>query len=1305
MALADVRLSILAFPQRWNAGTLEARVLFLPTGDPTQPPPAPPNTGLPAFAGTSWALRAMVLPGLDALLGPDPGATPGAMPFTFAADAPPSAAALFNAIGTQFPIADPDPLPVRKANAANATIRKQLPASYTSAFAFERPGPGTTTGNEFGCALREVVGALDTDQKPPAKVTWGAVLSFALRQPLLARALGLLHDVTIPVAPAALLQAGGWLYVELDPAGPVQPLIPSAVRSYAARLPVLAADATRPVFGAVLFPVGLTAAGDYGDALAEAAIYDDGFAKIVHAAQALTVDAASGSHDMIKPATDAGIDLGWDDEQVTLWLNRQLQALRARLDPAEKAVEAPLGVSGYRLDVRMPDDPDLDAFESLCRAFSVDATGAPAPLRFPPSPAEPVFSAVFDDELTVEPAPVRGQHATNAVAWLPQHFTRWQDGSLVVNDTTLFQLAGTTPLDADGNPLAVPPPTYGAAPPAIRLRYGNRYEFRCRFADLTGGGPTIDDDSINPAPRPTATTRFLRHVQPKAVRLKTDMPRPVLDDPNPAVGTVNTIDVWRPLIGYPEMVFAGIDDPAVIAQLIANAAAASAARDAVGVNDPDVTHLRVSVEVRAPAHDPGPDPENLRDGDFRKLYTAEIAFPPFDPVNVLDPGTPLSLTLHYVDQPDVATLAAPAAGVATLPIPRARDVRLRLTPRCADKPDYFGAAWVQDGLTVDVRTRAPSASEAGLFVARAPEVELNGILLQPAPDMVQRLADHLDLAANGLTLTARPGERVVFGASAALRHTLAGDYSALTFAAEGELLGHWLAAIQVQLDRDWSWDGLDDEGVVVNRRDLPADPLRVVGQVQLSFAVSALALAGEDQPGLDRRARTRLVFFDAVDPNPAPGAFPSTPTPEWVLMPRLRELPPADEEALKKSLDIRLPAAVLPRQTPKLVAAGVALSPYKHDDAYASTEPRQRVLWFEFEEPVADPNDALFARITAYGPDPLLSGTITHLLVPAPDVPIGPTTWFNLLESLLPTPPEPPPLAIDPEPMRVIVPGQPEDSSGLDAMIEMEGAIPPPPATAPRHFIVPLPRAVEPEAPELFGFWTYELRIGHRKIWSTAQARYGRPLAVKGVQHPAPGLRCSAFRSRAAATAPRQIIVTAPHATAVFEDKRLTQPTAGDPRTRIWALLYAQVTQADGAGRRNVLLARAPAVPQLVAGIPQATALPQTRDVLGVAQFDEASIEQKLADLALPGDAPLSALAVELLPSDRLAMQTVVVGDTQLFYVFDQPDPPASAATTAFGAFVAGSGNPSDPLGAELGTIASRRILRCSPLVPVAPAC
>ena len=195
---------------------------------------------------------------------------------------------------------------------------------------------------------------------------------------------------------------------------------------------------------------------------------------------------------------------------------------------------------------------------------------------------------------------------------------------------------------------------------------------------------------------PKSLTRFLRHVQPKAVRLATNIPRPGPGPRTPAVATVTTIDVWRPLIGYPEMVFAGVDAPGVVAQVIANAAAARAAGDAVGVNDPDVTHLRVTVEVRAPAHDTGP--ATLRGASFASSIPPKSRFRRSIADAVLVPGAALTLTLDYVDVADVAMLVPPAAGAATLPVPRARDVRLRLVPHGADKHDYFGEAWVQTGL-------------------------------------------------------------------------------------------------------------------------------------------------------------------------------------------------------------------------------------------------------------------------------------------------------------------------------------------------------------------------------------------------------------------------------------------------------------------------------------------------------------------------------------------------------------------------------------------------------------------------------
>jgi hypothetical protein len=1083
------------------------------------------------------------------------------------------------------------------------------------------------------------------------------------------------------------------------------------VRSYAARLPPLAPNADRRLFAAVLLPVSLTAAGDYGEALAEAAIYDDGFAKIVHSAQAVTADAATSGHNKLRPATDAGIDLGWDDEQVTRWLNRQLDAMRKRLGAPGNAIEAPLGVSGYRIDVRVPDDPVLSSWRSLCLARSADAAGQPAPLTFPPSAAQPVFSAMFNGELSVEPAPVRSIHAPDGRAWLPQHFTRWQGRPLVANDPTLFQLSGTSPSDANGNPMTVAPPIYAPEGLQIELRYGTRYDFRCRFADLTGGGPDAAADSVNPAPAPIASTRFLRHVPPKSVRLQTDIPLPPPGQSNVAVPTVNTIDVWRPLIGYPELLFAGID-PGVVPGLLAAAPAARAAGRAVGANDPDVTHVRIGVQVRVPAHDPGPD--GVREDEYRMLYQVEVPFPPFNANDVLNPGPALHLTLNYVDHHDVAAFPQPPAGATALPIPRARDVRLRLTSVCADKPDYFGTDSVRTGLTVDVATRAAAVSEAGLFAAQPVEEELNGILLQPGADIMQRLAAQLDLAADGLRLGARPAERVVFGASAALRHTLAGDAGAITFASTGELLGHWICAVRLTVARDWTWDGVADRSFIVSRRDAAADPPRIVGEIRVPFAVPPAAITGTGTPGVDRRATIRLVFLDAVDPNPPPGKFPAILTPEWTIEPQLQGLP-GGGALLARTSQIRLPIAVRPRQMPKLVAAGVALSPYQRAHDYSATSPRRRVLWFEFENSIEDENDALFARVLSYGPDPLLSGVITHLLVPVPDLPVGATTLFDVVEKALPHPPPPPPLAVDPEPIRVIVPAQPEDSSGLDQMREMTEGLPSAAGARSRYFVLPLPDGMDPDDPALFGFWTYELRVGHKKLWSTSQARFGRPLIVNGVQHPAPQLLCSAFHVKPAPPAtspPARIVVAAPFATAVFEDRRLTAPPL-DPRTRMWVLLYAQVMQADRKAHRNVLLGRAPAFPRFETGSEGALLAPRTRDVMGVAEFSTQAVESALEDLALPKDSRLSVIAVELLPGDHLAQSHVALGETAIYFTLDQPELQAAGLgltpETPGGALFAFSsvGNlvASDPLGRELGSINSRRILRCSPLTPVAPSC
>ena len=95
MALNDLELSLMAFPQRWDgpSGTLSLNILVLPVGDPTAP-----LGGGPQFAGTNIALMVNFAAGLASL--PSTSTLPStAAPY--AATPPPVAATLFNQLYTQ----------------------------------------------------------------------------------------------------------------------------------------------------------------------------------------------------------------------------------------------------------------------------------------------------------------------------------------------------------------------------------------------------------------------------------------------------------------------------------------------------------------------------------------------------------------------------------------------------------------------------------------------------------------------------------------------------------------------------------------------------------------------------------------------------------------------------------------------------------------------------------------------------------------------------------------------------------------------------------------------------------------------------------------------------------------------------------------------------------------------------------------------------------------------------------------------------------------------------------------------------
>lgn len=1238
MALNDLELSLMTFPQRWDGttGTISLNILMLPVGDPT----AQLGTG-PQFAGTTVDLVINLASGVDSL-----PSTATALSFakTFVATPQPVASALYTTLFNQL-VAKGITVTSGKltvAPPATARIKKSLPESYKLAFPFEKASSSDIVeGDRFGCALRSQAPGFNEPNLPPpdSKISWGQVISYALRQPVLAQALGLIYPVTLNVSPS-LMANGAFIWVALDTSNPANPWVkdfknnPDTVKSYAARIPELDAAQERPVFAARLFPV---VAPPTDPRLAqpelEAEQYDDGFAQIVHANQPKTIDTATLDPNQIAPATDAGIQIGWDDEQVTIWLNSQIDLLRDRVPPGgNSTAESPLGVQGYRVDVRQK---GTTPWNSLCLVngkLPFDSTSVSGSI------------SISGNEFWISPAPVRPSAANNESnaepGWLPLYFSQWAGSSLVLPDPTVQLLAFAASVSNPPQPL--PPTTLPNPNPDLTavptLHYGGDYEFRVRLTDLTGGGAASTDSFLHAGPAPTAQARLLRFVPPKSLEVTVDPPPPAFPAKPAAIGPINTLSVSRPRINYPEAIFAGVS-PATFTRpnldtLIQNAWATGRA---IGVPDPDVDRFEVRVEARIPAHDTGDSDisPGALDGIFRVIYTIEVPFPSgADPTVVL--------TLNYVDGiDDISTIKPPSDGTVSLPVPTARDVRVRLLPKAAAKSDYYGNDAAITGLSSDYIVRQEATTEDSIF-PNNPEVQLQAFYSQPGSNVMQLLAQQLNLKQNGLQLSGAAGERTVFGGSGHIRHSISADASTFSFSNPSELLGQWIVALSLDLQRDWTWDGFSKPAISFDRESSN------LGTITYPPVVASGATSTPGVP--PDRSHTRVVFFDAFNPQPAAPHFPREANLNYVITATF------DTAASQQfPYSIRLPITTPPAQTPKIVSTGIAESPYYHSADYSETSLRNRYLWIEFDQPISDKDDGYFGRVLAYGPDPLLAASLlpksnqSHMLPEAVE----------------------PPLPVDPEPVRRIFSGQSADQSGLDAMTQLIPAEPGGVGKSGTYFLLPLPPNIDPDSPLLFGFWTYEFRVGHANMWSTAQGRFGRPLRVSGIQHPAPQLTCTLQRQNTGITA------TAPYAIAVYNGNRLYDLQAGDPQTTIWFMLYTQVLQADGTTFRNVLLNH-----QLGQPARSFKANPQHGPALGPlasAVFDEHQIELLLARIGLPKTSPLSVLAVEILPGP--------------FNITDEAGRKNVSASVQQG---------EDPLQTGLGT---RRILRTSPLVAVPAIC
>ena len=553
-----------------------------------------------------------------------------------------------------------------------------------------------------------------------------------------------------------------------------------------------------------------------------------------------------------------------------------------------------------------------------------------------------------------------------------------------------------------------------------------------------------------------------------------------------------------------------------------------------------------------------------------------------------------------------------------------------------ENPAYF-AKDANVGKPVQLRVRRESNDERHLVAAGAQAKAVLGIYLQPdpapvqdiensrlayvqstaeSPTIIQRLAQAIGVDPKGLTLVGKRGERVVFGCSRRIRHTLAPDNSSLTFAAKEDLVNHWIVALTLDLKRDWTWDGLNQVSFEIFRTkrfksDAEVDDNggKPIGDWEVIPTASLQSLDNA------QRGHTTLIFLDAVEPkselpqpaNPSETRFPDLIELSYRVEPRFRAAP--GQADAPTPLNLTLPVTTPPAQVPRIASAGVALSKYQRNDTYSATEPRRRFLWLELENPPLDPNDGYFIRFLAYAPDPLLSDFRIEAFVP----------------------PEESPLPVDPELVRIIAPDAPDDEAGLSAMVPLKSA-----GNSDRHFLIPLPPGLTADSPELFGFFTYELRVGHAGIWSTAQGRFGRPLRTTGVQHPAPTLFCTCNRDET------RLVIEATYAEAVLSGKNIT---ADPPRTEIWALLYAQVRQADGKDWRNILLddRKLEVIPRVRGRLSDATGKKvflgalENRDAPahGYTTWDQLQIATLLSDLGLPKDASISVLCVEMMPTSE----------------------------------------------------------------------
>ena len=459
------------------------------------------------------------------------------------------------------------------------------------------------------------------------------------------------------------------------------------------------------------------------------------------------------------------------------------------------------------------------------------------------------------------------------------------------------------------------------------------------------------------------------------------------------------------------------------------------------------------------------------DADLEEPFTLQLEY---RNANVIDFGNKIDLGDLQLSKADIDDGDA-------IVLPRTRDIRITMYPVCSDKPGklgYFGFAKTRIdeelyriGEPFEFFVREDADDEEDFFSPGLESHQLQGLYLQPDPPQVnnpltivasvvagselpQTHADGADRVAAPPGLQGPNAHRQARGAHAVrlqqpdpahagarqfVAHVRDGRRASRPLAVRAVIRGS--ARLDVgrpgrrRVSRFAATRQFTGEAATVERRGR--------GPRAVPEEASRVATTGPDRELHARRLRGRR----GAEEGRAEARDRRQPVSEHdrrVLHAHADDsgtsVTPAAAPREAQTRDVQLPVTTVPTQVPKIVGAGYALSPYQRNHEYSETAVRQRYLWLEFEEPIRDPNDTYFARVLAYAPDPLLT-------FPNPD---------QMLVRQ-----DDPPLAIDPELIRVITHGQGNDNAGIDAMQPMieETADPSTPLVkvTPVHYLLPLP--------------------------------------------------------------------------------------------------------------------------------------------------------------------------------------------------------------------------------------------------------